>query len=207
MRLRNLKNSKDILNSSNYYVTEPLKYKNKWNKLFNNNNPIYLEIGMGKGQFIINNALQNPNINYIGIDKYDTLIAKAINKTPKELNNLKYIKFDAFNINDIFSKEISLLYLNFSDPWPKDRHIKRRLTSEIFLNIYDKILKNNRIILKTDNRKFFEYSIKSLNNGGYKINNISLDLHKEKDASNINTEYEDKFILKGNVIYKIDCEK
>ena len=203
MRVRNVKNKDEIINNSNYIVSEPINYKGKWQELFNNDNPIYLEIGMGKGNFIIENAKQYSNINFIGIEKNSSVITYAIKKLNGIiLPNLKLIRFDANKIDDIFDKEITKLYLNFSDPWPKERHHKRRLTSNIFLEKYDKIFKENKIIeIKTDNKDLFEYSLISLSNNGYIILDISLDLTKRDDMNNIKTEYEERFILKNNPIY------
>ena len=134
MRLRNVKNKEEIMNNSLYLIKDYNEYKGRWRDFFNNSNPIYIEIGMGKGKFIIENALSNPDINYIGIEKYDSVIAKALQKIPEGINNLVLIRCDALNIDEIFDKEIDRLYLNFSDPWPKSRHHFRRLTSDIFLN-------------------------------------------------------------------------
>ena len=209
MRLKHVKGATDIIEKGTYYINNPESYIGKWNKVFNNNNPIYIEIGMGKGNFIINNALKYPNINFIGIEKYDSVIVRAIQKSNDlELNNLKLIKIDAINIDKVFSKEIDLIYLNFSDPWPKDRHAKRRLTSPIFLNLYDKIFKNNKhIIMKTDNNNLFEYSIETLTEYGYNIKNITRDLTSLNDKDNIMTEYESKFIDKGIKINKLEATK
>jgi tRNA (guanine-N7-)-methyltransferase len=209
MRLRNVKNAKEKINNSNYIILNPNDYKGKWNKLFNNNNPIHIEIGMGKGKFILENALRYPNINFIGIEKYDSVIVKAIEKIEDyKLNNLKLIRCDALILNDIFDKEIDTIYLNFSDPWPKERHSKRRLTSNVFLNIYDSLFKDNKtIIMKTDNRKLFEYSIESLSEYGYKLRNICLDLHNSFIKDIITTEYEERFINKNMIIYKMECYK
>ena len=201
MRLRNIKNAQEIIEKSPYYV--------KNNLFFNNNKPIYIEIGMGKGDFIINNAKQYPDINFIGIEKYPSVLVKAVGKLENEtLDNLKIIAFDAIKIDELFNKNIDLIYLNFSDPWPKERHHKRRLTSKEFLDKYEKICKkNSHIIMKTDNRGLFESSIKSFNNSGYKINDISLDLYKDNHEFNIQTEYETKFVAKGMNIYYIDAIK
>ena len=171
MRLKCVKGAKEIVESSPYLILEPEKYKGKYKKLFNNDNPIYIEIGMGKGKFIIENAINNPNINYIGIEKYDSVIVRAVQKLSElELPNLKLIRIDAENIEDVFSKEIDRMYLNFSDPWSKTRHERRRLSSHEFLKRYDSIFKNtNHIIQKTDNRKLFEFSIMSYTSYGYKI--------------------------------------
>ncbi len=209
MRLRNVKGANEIIESSNYVVLNYKEHKGKYNKLFGNDNPIHVEIGMGKGKFIIDNALKYPNINFIGIEKYDSVVVRAIQKLDnKDIPNLKIIRMDALEIDDVFDHEISKIYLNFSDPWPKDRHAHRRLSSEIFLKKYDTIFKNSKnIIMKTDNRKLFEYSLKSLIDYGYKINDISLDLHGDIYPDNIMTEYEEKFVSKGNQIYMVDVTK
>lgn len=209
MRLRNVKGAKEIIESSNYVVLDYKKYRGNYNKLFKNNNPIYVEIGMGKGKFIIDNAMKYPNINFIGIEKYDSVVVRAIQKLEdKDIPNLKIIRMDALEITDVFDKEVSRIYLNFSDPWPKDRHEHRRLSSDIFLKKYDLIFKDNKnIVMKTDNRNLFEYSVKSFVNYGYKINDISLDLHQANYPDNIMTEYEEKFVSKGSPIYMIDVSK
>ena len=158
---------------------------------------------MGKGKFIIENAIKYPNINFIGIEKYDSVIVRAVEKLEeKEIPNLRLLILDANKISDVFSKEISRIYLNFSDPWPKKRHSKRRLTSEIFLKEYDKIFKNiPEIHMKTDNKDLFAYSLVSLSNYGYVFNEVSLNLENEKD--NITTEYEEKFRNKNININKL----
>ncbi len=209
MRLRNVKGAKEIIESSNYVVLDYKEYRGNYNKLFKNNNPIYVEIGMGKGKFIIDNAMKYPNINFIGIEKYDSVVVRAIQKLEdKDIPNLKIIRMDALEITDVFDKEVSRIYLNFSDPWPKDRHEHRRLSSDIFLKKYDLIFKDNKnIVMKTDNRNLFEYSVKSFVNYGYKINDISLDLHQANYPNNIMTEYEEKFVSKGSSIYMIDVSK
>ena len=201
MRLKNVKGAKEEIDVSPYIIKKPEDYKGNFNKVFNNN-PIHLEIGMGKGDFIINMAKTFPDINFIGMEMYDSVLVRAVQKLENEnIPNLKLIKFDATNINEIFEKEIDTLYLNFSDPWPKNRHEHRRLTSDRFLKRYDKIFKNKKIIIqKTDNRKLFEYSLKTITDYGYKIEEISLNLH-EDDYFNIKTEYENKFSSKGYPIY------
>ncbi len=208
MRLRNVKGAKEEIEKSKYVIENYEQYKGKFTNLFNNKNEIHIEIGMGKGDFIKNMALKNPNINFIGIEKFDSVMVRAVQKLEEiEIPNLKLIKVDALNIDKIFDKEINCIYLNFSDPWPKARHEKRRLTSDVFLEKYDNILKTNRIVMKTDNRKLFEYSVKSLTNYGYKIDELSLDLHNDDIKDNIETEYEKKFVSLGNVIYKISVHK
>ena len=208
MRLRNVKNKEEILNSSKYLIKNSEEYIGNWKSLFDNDNPIYIEIGMGKGKFIIENALKYPDINFIGIEKYDSVIVRAIQKSNElELNNLKLIRLDVINIDTIFDKEIDKIYLNFSDPWPKERHAKRRLTSNIFLDKYSKIFKNNYIIeMKTDNIDLFNYSVESLKNYGYVIEYITNDLHSE-NIDNIETEYEHKFSSKGIKINKFIAKK
>ncbi len=209
MRLKHVKGAIEIIEKGTYYINNPEDYIGNWNKVFNNNNPIYIEIGMGKGNFIIENAKKYPNINFIGIEKFDSVIVRAIEKSNSvELNNLKLIKIDAINIDKIFDKEIDLIYLNFSDPWPKDRHAKRRLTSPIFLNLYDNIFKNDKkIIMKTDNNNLFDYSIETLKEHGYKLKNITRDLTSLNDKNNIMTEYESKFIDKGIKINRLEATK
>ncbi len=207
MRLRKLKNSSEIINNSKYIINNPYEYKNKWKEIFNNSNPIHIEIGMGKGKFILENAIKYPNINFIGIEKFDSAISRAIKKIDEyELNNLKLIRMDACELDKVFDKEIDVIYLNFSDPWPKDRHEKRRLTEENFLKVYDKVFKKDKVIIqKTDNRKLFEYSLYSLVKYGYKIDYVNLDLHKDVDDE-ITTEYEEKF-MKETPIYKAVYKK
>lgn len=208
MRLRHIKNADEDIKKSKYYINDPESYKGSFNKLFGNKKPIHLEIGMGKGNFIIEMAKRNPDINFIGLEKFDSVLVKAVEKLESiELDNLKLIWYDAATIDNLFDKEIDTLYLNFSDPWPKKRHAKRRLTHESFLEKYDKIFKKeNNIIMKTDNRKLFEYSVKSFTDYGYKIEDISLDLHSD-EVDIVETEYEKKFTKKGNVIYKVNVKK
>ena len=208
MRLKNIKGASEKILLGKYFINNPSDYKGRWNELFKNNNPIYIEIGMGKGNFIIKNAVNYPNINYIGIEMYDSVILRAVEKTNElELNNLYLIRMDARLIEDIFDKEVDLIYLNFSDPWPKDRHAKRRLTSTRFLEKYSNIFKNkNKIIMKTDNIDLFNYSVESLKDYGYTIDYLTNDLHKDKDNI-ITTEYEDKFINKGIKINFLEATK
>lgn len=205
MRLRNIKGAQDIISKSEYYVLNPELHKGKFKEIFNNNNDIEIEIGMGKGNFIINKAITNPNINYIGIEKYPTVLLSAFKKlNVLKLKNLKIICIDANNIDNIFDKEITKLYLNFSDPWPKKKHANRRLTSYIFLNKYSKIFKNDYFIeMKTDNKKLFEYSLVSFSQNNYIFEEIKLDLYSDLNDDNIQTEYEKKFVDLGLPIYKL----
>lgn len=208
MRLRNVKNKEEILSNSSYFISNGEKYIGKWSELFGNNNPIYIEIGMGKGKFIIENAIKYPNINFIGIEKYDSVIAKCLPKIPDGLNNLVILRLDALNIDKLFSHEISRIYLNFSDPWPKVRHSLRRLSSKVFLAKYDSIFKNNmEICMRTDNRDLFVYSLLSFSEYGYTLRKLSLDLHSEEIDNLITTEYEDKFSDKGMSIYAVVVDK
>ena len=208
MRLRHIKDADKSIKESNYYIDDPESYRGSFKTIFKNNNPIHLEIGMGKGNFIIEMARRNPDINFIGLEKFDSVLVKAVEKLKDtDIPNLRLIWYDAATIDKVFDHEIDTLYLNFSDPWPKKRHAKRRLTHESFLNLYDNIFKKgNNIIMKTDNRKLFEYSVKSFTDYGYKIEDISLDLHSD-EVDIVETEYEKKFTKKGNVIYKVNVKK
>ena len=209
MRLRNVKDASIKIDASNYIIKDYEDYKGNYKSIFNNDNKLCIEIGMGKGDFIIGMARNNPDINFIGIEKYDSVMVRAVEKLDGvDLQNLKLIKMDAEYIENAFDKEIDTIYLNFSDPWPKDRHEKRRLTSSNFLKKYDSLFKRTKhIIFKTDNRKLFEYSIMSFNNCGYSIDLLSLDLYKDDLNGNVQTEYEKKFVSNGNIIYKISVHK
>ena len=208
MRLRNVKNAKEIVNNSEYVILEPNKHIGKYKEIFKNNNPIRIEIGMGKGDFIIGMAEKYPNINFIGIEKYESVMVRAIEKLEnKNIKNLKLIRMDAITIDKVFNKEIDTIYLNFSDPWPKTRHAKRRLTSDIFLKLYDKIfISTPHIIQKTDNILLFASSIESLSKNGYTLEKVSLDL-KNADIENVLTEYETKFMNMGVKINYLDAYK
>ena len=204
MRIRNVKNKEEILDNCSFLLNNPKEYKGKFKELFNNDNPIYLEIGMGKGQFIYQNAKKYKDINFIGIERFDSIMAKAILKMEK-LDNLILIKYDANLIDDLFEHEIDKIYLNFSDPWPKNRHENRRLTSKLFLEKYKNIFKDKeRIEVRTDNRDFFLYSVESLGDMGYLLNDVSFN-YQSPDL--IMTEYESKFRGKGANIYHFFAEK
>ena len=209
MRLKHVKGASEAIDKCLYMIHSPKEHRGKFNKLFGNNNPIHIEIGMGKGNFIIENARRYPNINFIGIEKYDSVIVRAVQKLEElELPNLRLIRCDANYIEEIFDNEISTIYLNFSDPWPKARHERRRLTSSEFLSKYDNLFSNKKIIVqKTDNRNLFEFSIKSFTDYGYKIDMISLNLHEDTHIENIATEYEEKFVSRGSLIYKVEVSK
>ena len=196
MRLRNIKGSKEVIAASPYVVQNPEDYKGKWSELFHNNHPLHIEIGMGKGQFIHTLASENPDINYIGIEMYSSVLYRALEKqTAEEKPNLYFLRFDAKYLADI--------YLNFSDPWPKDRHAKRRLTSEGFLNLYHTILNPDGYIqFKTDNRDLFDFSVETAENSPiWNIKELTYDLHhSEFFEGNIMTEYESKFVAEGKPI-------
>lgn len=200
MRMRNPKNMDEILNSCNFFLTEDL---------FNNNNDICLEIGMGKGNFLLGMCLNHPDINYIGVEKYSSVICSAIKKINEyELDNLKILNIDIMDIPQYLYGKIKIIYLNFSDPWPKKRNTKRRLTSENFLKLYDNLFKDEKhIILKTDNDDFYEFSKESLLSYGYKIINETYDLHNSDITDSPKTEYEEKFSSQGVKIKYIEVIK
>ena len=205
MRLRNIKGSKEFIEASPYVIQEPEQLKGKWSSLFHNNHPLHIEIGMGKGQFIHELAASNPDINYIGIEMYSSVLYRALEKRAEsDLQNLFVLRFDAKDLADIFDhSEVSRIYLNFSDPWPKDRHAKRRLTSAGFLAIYNEILTSDGFIqFKTDNRDLFDFSVETVEESAlWNINEITYDLHhSEFLESNIMTEYESRFVAEGKPI-------
>jgi tRNA (guanine-N7-)-methyltransferase len=208
MRLRKVKNALDIVESSNYVIKNPEELKGKFKSLFNNDNPIHLEIGMGKGDFVIGMAKKYPDINFIGLEKFESVQVRAVQKLEEEdIPNLRLLHMDACDVDKVFDHEIETLYLNFSDPWPKARHAKRRLTSDYFLKIYDSIfIGEPHIIQKTDNIGLFASSIESLTQYGYEITKCSLDLHSE-DMDNVETEYEQKFSAKGQRINYLNAVK
>ena len=205
MRLRHKPLAKDkIMNHPEYVIQDPFQWKGKWQELFGNDNPIHLEIGTGKGRFITEMAKRHPEINFIGIELYTSVIVTALEQAlESEVQNLKLINDNAQKLEEMFAPgEISRIYLNFSDPWPKNRHEKRRLTYRTFLEMYERILGDGGDIrMKTDNQGFFEYSLISFSEYGLKLKDISLDLHNSSFEDNIMTEYEEKFSKKGNRIY------
>lgn len=209
MRLKKVQGAYERLcEDDKYFVKNPLDFKGKWNEVFKNENQINVEVGCGKGDFIIGMAEAFPNINFIAIEKFESVLIRALDKAlQKELPNLKLINADALGIKDIFAEsEVSTIYLNFSDPWPKTRHAKRRLTAPSFLNSYKTILKNDgEIIQKTDNIILFEYSIESLTENRWTLYDISYDLHSLNEF-NIETEYEKKKSLLGP-IYRLKAKK
>ena len=194
MRLRNVKNAKEIVDTHPLVITKLTK------DTFNNPNSIHIEIGMGKGDFIIGMAEKYPNINFIGIEKYESVLVRALEKINDLPDNLKFMALDAKELDKFIEIKIKALYLNFSDPWPKTRHEKRRLTSKDFLSLYEKVFDNVvNIYQKTDNKNLFAYSLSSLSQNGYILKEVSLDLHKT-NIPNILTEYEKKFSSLGETI-------
>lgn len=211
MRLKKVKDAKEIVQKSIYYVENPKEKQRTWNEIFEKEQPIHVEIGMGKGKFIINMAKKYPNINFIGIEKYDSVLVKAVKQLEEldeKLPNLKLLLFDAEEIAEVFDHEIELIYLNFSDPWPKSKHEKRRLTSSTYLAKYDNLFKNQKcIIQKTDNRTFFDFSLQSIEEYGYTIDEVTYDLYSLKDEENVPTEYEEKFNSIGTPINRLKAHK
>lgn len=208
MRLRKVKNAyEDLCKDSKYFISNPKDYKGKWNELvFKNNNKIEIEVGCGKGQFMMGLAQKFPDVNFIAIEKYDSVLIRTLEKAlTYDIPNLRLVLLDANQLTEVFEKEeVSRIYLNFSDPWPKKRHAKRRLTSYIYLDIYKQILPiNGEIFQKTDNRPLFESSLESFSQNNWYLSNISLDLHKT-DQFNIMTEYEEKWSPKGP-IYRLEA--
>ncbi len=201
MRLRNIPDAHKIVESHPNFVPKPENSKGKWSEYFKNGNPIYIEIGSGKGQFITTLSQQNQNINYIAMEKFISVLVKLTKKIPEDdLSNLAVMHADAENLQQYFAPgELSRIYLNFSDPWPKKRHAKRRLTNIRFLKIYQTLLKNNGMIaFKTDNRELFDYSVEQFQLTGFRMENITYDLHQSAFSDgNVTTEYEERFIRKG----------
>lgn len=208
MRLRNVKNKDQILSSSPFFIADGSLYKGKWHQLFGNDRPIYLEIGMGKGKFLIENAIRYPEINFVGIERYDSVLARALEKVPEDLKNIKIVRLNAEYIEKLFDHEISLIYLNFSDPWPKKKHHRRRLTSLEFLGKYDTIFQTDAVIVqKTDNADLFAYSLCCLSQYGYVLEDVSLDYQPTVEDENIETEYEERFRKLHLPIYRLIAKK
>lgn len=211
MRLRNIPGADDVIKRHPIAVKESKEYKGKWSALFENDNPIHIEIGMGKGQFILTLAKQNPEINYIGIERYSSVLLRALEKFDTEefceLTNVRFICMDAMELPEVFdSGEVDKIYLNFSDPWPKARHARRRLTSTVFLAQYDKVLAKEGVVeFKTDNRPLFEFSLEQVEEAGWKLMGHTFDLHHDEkmNVGNVMTEYEEKFSGQGNPIHKL----
>ena len=207
MRLRNVTGSREVIAASDLVVHEPQAYRGKWHEVFGNHNPIRLEIGMGKGRFIMDLARNNSDINYVGIEKYSSVLIRGIQKLEADpLHNLYFIRMEAEEITAVFGAgEVDRIYLNFSDPWPKDRHAKRRLPSREFLRRYDEILIPEGVIeFKTDNHDLFQFALEELEPAGWHLEQMTEDLHHDAQMmqDNIMTEYEERFSAKGNPIYK-----
>jgi tRNA (guanine-N7-)-methyltransferase len=208
MRLRNIAGSREVIADSKYTIKEPETKKGLWKKeVFGNDNPIRIEIGMGKGRFIMDLAELNPNVNYVGIEKYSSVLLRAIQKQEqRQLPNVIFIRMDAEDITEVFAPgEVDRIYLNFSDPWPKDRHAKRRLPSRQFLERYDKILKPDGVVeFKTDNTDLFDFALEEVEPAGWNLDAVTYDLHNDEimNEGNVMTEYEERFSSQGNPIYK-----
>lgn len=209
MRYNIVKNSDKIIENSKYLIKNPKEYKNKWNTVFNNNNPICLELGMGRGSFIIEMAKQNTNINYIGLELDVNQTATAVkNIEGQNLKNLRYICDDAMNICDFFGKEIDTIYLTFSEPWPKKGDEKKRFSSINYLRLYDRIFKKHKhLILKTDNKILFASALESLSEYWYTFKKVSLDLHRdERKIYNVMTDFEKQYFKEKRQIYYLEAE-
>jgi tRNA (guanine-N7-)-methyltransferase len=207
MRLRNVKGSRENIAVSEFVVHDETSMKGKWHEVFGNDNPIHIEIGMGKGRFMMDMARLNPNVNYVGIEKYSSVLIRAVEKqTELMLPNLFFVRMDAEYIVDVFEKgEVDYIYLNFSDPWPKDRHARRRLTSKEFLKRYEQILSDEGgVTFKTDNRQLFDFSLEQAEEAGWMVENKTYDLHhSEYVDGNVMTEYEERFSKMGNPICRM----
>lgn len=213
MRLRNIPRAGEVLDNHDKVVKNEKECKGKWAEVFGNTNPIYIEIGMGKGQFILALAKQNPDINYIGIERYSSVLLRATEKFDEEcakeekIENLRFVCMDATEIEEVFAREeVAKIYLNFSDPWPKKRHARRRLTSKEFFARYDKVLKKDGVVeFKTDNKELFAFSLEQVEEAGWNLLAHTWDLHHDAsmNVGNVMTEYEAKFSAKGNPIHKL----
>lgn len=209
MRLRNKPWATDYMASHpQFFVQQPEMYKGRWNDVFQNDNPLYIEVGSGKGNFVLGMAKQNPAINFIAIELFESVAVSIVKKLVEEpLANVRVLTVDAKQLSDYFAPgDVTRLYLNFSDPWPKTRHAKRRLTYKTFLATYESILpENGEIHFKTDNRGLFEYSLQSMSQYGMYFKDISLDLHVNEPEDNVRTEYEERFSALGQPIYRMEA--
>ena len=208
MRLRNVPGAREVMVENQYVFTEPEVMKGTWSEVFNNDNPVRIEIGMGKGRFVSTLAQLNPDINYVGIEKYSSVLLRAVEKQDElNLPNLRFIRMDAEAITEVFDRgEVDRIYLNFSDPWPKDRHAKRRLTSRQFFERYNIILKKDgQVEFKTDNRPLFDFSVEEVKEAGWQLRAVTYDLHNDAKLceGNVMTEYEERFSAAGNPICKL----
>ena len=212
MRLRNIPRADDTLQAHFTVIKNPKEFRGNWTSVFGNDRPIRIEIGMGKGRFLLNMAKTYPNINFIGIERYSSVLLRAVEKFDTEefsdLPNIRFVCMDARELPEVFAEsEVDRIYLNFSDPWPKDRHAKRRLTSSRFLGLYDQILADGGIVeFKTDNQPLFDFSLESVKESGWTLLMQTRDLHHSEFANgNVMTEYEAKFSAIGNPIYKLEA--
>lgn len=208
MRLRNITGADVYIENSEFVVQDFKGQKGSWKEVFGNGNPIHIEVGMGKGRFLMDMAALNPEINYVGIEMYSSVLLRAVQKMEENpLDNLRFIRMDAREIEEVFEEgEVSKIYLNFSDPWPKDRHAKRRLPSRQFLARFNKILKKDgNLEFKTDNRDLFDFAVEEVEPAGWKTDAITYDLHHDEkmNQGNVMTEYEEKFSSMGNPICKL----
>ena len=208
MRLRNIPGADEAIADSPHCIQEPMAEKGRWHLIFGNENPSHIEIGMGKGQFIMKLAKEHPDINYIGIERYSSVLLRALQKMEIEpLPNIRFLCMDASIITEVFDKEeVAKIYLNFSDPWPKERHAKRRLTSRQFFERYDKILAGNGVVeFKTDNDDLFAFSMEEVAEAGWTLDAHTFDLHHDPvlNEGNVMTEYEEKFSSLGHPIHKL----
>jgi len=212
MRLRHIKGSRETIGLNDYVIKNEKDYHGKWHQVFGNDNPIHIEIGMGKGQFILEMALENPDTNYIGIEKYSSVLVRALEKQKSlKRENLLFIRMDAEYITEVFGKdEVERIYLNFSDPWPKERHSKRRLTSVDYWKRYEQFLAKSSdiakgsVIFKTDNRALFDFSLEQVTQAGWILEDYTFDLyHSQYLEGNIMTEYEEKFTSLGHPICRL----
>lgn len=210
MRLRNITGCREMIGESEFVVHEPETMKGKWREAFGNDHPVYVEIGMGKGRFLMDMARLYPEINFIGIEKYSSVLLRAVQKLEEEeLPNVRLIRMDAEDLENVFAQgELDRIYLNFSDPWPPNRQRKRRLTWRAYLEVYDEILRQQGdLCFKTDNQRFFEWSLQEICQFGWLIQNISLDLHNSDFEGNVMTEYEEKFSAEGYRIYRLEARR
>ncbi|AZB43987.1 tRNA (guanosine(46)-N7)-methyltransferase TrmB [Bacillus sp. FJAT-42376] len=210
MRVRNKPWASDFIAENRHIaIAQPSELKGKWNEFFGNSNPIHIEVGTGKGQFLSGMAKANPDINYVGVELFESVMVIAVQKVLEAgVDNLKLLNVDAADLTEIFDDgEVSRVYLNFSDPWPKKRHEKRRLTYKTFLSLYERLLKKGGDIhFKTDNQGLFEFSLRSFSEYGLLLTYVSLDLHESDFEGNIMTEYEEKFSNKGQRIYRCEAK-
>ena len=212
MRLRNIAGSREMIRESGFVVHEPEEMRGRWKEAFGSDAPLHVEIGMGKGRFLMDMARLHPEISYIGIEKYSSVLLRAIQKMQEDpLPNVKFIRMDAEEIEAVFGEgEVDRIYLNFSDPWPKDRHAKRRLESRQFLKRYDRILKKDgQIEFKTDNRELFAFALEELPEAGWRAKAVTWDLHGDPamNEGNVMTEYEERFSSLGSPICKYIIER